>query len=190
MVRGRRTRAATAALLVCASCAAAILLAACGSSKGSTEPSATQRKQRATETDPARWLSYDTASKTAKITLVIGYDEYEGGFNLDGAVKGALLFSVPSGWTVSVRCVNENEKRRYACVLTRAPGLAVVDSAAVNVLHPTDGLGFKEAKVFSFEPPKPTRYRLIAVTKGNEPTGMWVVLKISDGGRPYARWLR
>jgi hypothetical protein len=168
----------------------AALLAGCGSSNGG-ESAATRRRQHAVERDPGRWLSADAATKTATLTLELGYDEFEGGFNIDGAVKGALLFSVPSGWTVRVRCVNETEARRYSCVLARAPGVPVVDPEAVDVLHPTNGLGFRQTKVFSFKALRPTRYRLLAVTGGSAPTGMWLVLSVgAAGGSPSARWLR
>ncbi|MHB1999325.1 MAG: sulfocyanin-like copper-binding protein [Solirubrobacteraceae bacterium] len=170
--------------------ATAALLSGCGSSSGDGESAATRRSQLATERDPGRWIGYDAASRTAQITLELGYDEYQGGLNIDGAVKGALLFSVPSGWTVRVRCLNEDEARRYSCVLARAPAVPIVDRQAVDVLHPTNGLGFRQQKVFSFQALRATRYRLVAVTKGNAPPGMWVALSVASGGRPSARWLR
>lgn len=166
------------------------VIAGCGSSKGGGESAAARAAQEAARRNPGRWLRYDAARRTAQITLKPGYNEFAAGYNIDGAVKGALLFSVPAGWTVSVRCVNASEAVRYSCVLERAPGKLVVDPAAVDVLHPSGGLGHGQTKVFTLPKALPAEYRLAAVTKGARPSGMWVVLKIGGGGRPYAKWLR
>jgi hypothetical protein len=158
-------------------------LAGCGGSKVS-------QSIALTHFDPSRWLQVSPSSKTATITLQIGFGRAASGLNIDGATKGALLFSVPSGWHVDVRCENLAVERRYSCVLARSPGVAVVDPAIVDVLHPSGGLGHDRSASFDFTAPQATRYRLIAVSKGEAATGMWVVLKVAAGGRPYAHWLR
>lgn len=159
--------------------------------------------------DARRWLSVDTAAQRATITLVAEHDASHNGFNLDGAAKGALLFSVPSGWTVTVRCVNNSSTRRYACVLQPAPGTALAREpepgrrkpapgtaagelfSLLDVPQPPGGLAGGSQHVFSFVPHKPARYRLAALTGGVEPSGMWVSLDIAaGGGRPTARWVR
>lgn len=159
-------------------------------------------------TDARRWLSVETAARRATITLVAEHDESHNGFNLDGAAKGALLFSVPSGWTVAVRCVNNSSTRRYACVLQPAPGTAPTHEPArgrkrapgtaagellslLDVPQPPGGLAGGSQHTFSFVPRMPARYRLAALTGGLEPAGMWVALDIAAGGsRPTVRWVR
>jgi hypothetical protein len=179
MLGGQRQQAAAALAIV----ALAVAISGCGgaSTQGSAQPR---------HLDPDRWLQVDAARRTATITLALGFGAEAAGLNIDGAVKGALLFSVPSGWRVHVECENFARQRRYSCVLERAPGVPVLDPAIVDVLHPTAGLEHGESSSFQFTAPRPTRYRLIAVSDRRAATGMWVVLKVSAGGAPYARWLR
>lgn len=171
----------------------ALGMGACGGSARSSGSTATERSTpAATEGRPSaeRWLSVDAGTRTATITLIAGYDERANGFNLDGAVKGALLFSAPKGWTVRVRCVNRAADRRYSCVLTRGAGSSPSAAPALNVLHPARGLAQGASTTFSLGRLPPSLYRLAAVTGERQPVGMWVVLRVSPSGRPYARWLR
>jgi hypothetical protein len=121
--------------------------------------------------------------------LIAGYDSRAGGFNIDGATKGGLLFAIPVGWTVLVRCIN-HASLPYSCALTRAPGSSPKPRAVLGVLHPPRGLPRRAGATFGFIAAGPAHYRLVAVTNGVEPSGMWVVLSVTAGGRPRVRWLR
>lgn len=149
--------------------------------------------------DPSRWLSVDATRHSATIAAIAAYDNAASGFNIDGANKGALLFTVPSGWLVSLHCVNNASSRSYACALIRSPGARVVApltaratpephpgsrAAATPELHP----GSRAA--FSFAPGSPTRYRIVATNEGHQPVGMWVTLEVTPSGRPSVRWVR
>lgn len=146
--------------------------------------------QATSRPNPGRWLSVDEAARSATITLIASYDATALGYNLDGAVKGALLFTVPSGWRVTVRCVNNSSTARYSCALTRGAGESVSPPDGSDSPHPASGLGSGEQSAFSFVAGPPARYRLVALTQGIEPAGMWVVLQITRGGAPQVRWLR
>ncbi|MGN6373409.1 MAG: sulfocyanin-like copper-binding protein [Solirubrobacteraceae bacterium] len=168
-----RARHAAVAMLF----AGSLALSACGSASPSrAHPS------------PQRWLSFDAAARTATVTLTAAYNAAAGGFNLNGANKGALLFSVPSRWTVTVRCVNNASDRNYACVLARSPGApaAVVPQTARTGSELAPGARAS----FSFTPRTPTRYRLLALTGGREPVGMWLTLAVTPSGSPSVRWVR
>lgn len=138
--------------------------------------------------DPRRWLSVDVAARHATITLVAVYDGAAGGFNLNGANKGALLFSVPSGWDVTIQCVNNASDRPYGCALARSPSaqVAAVPHAARTRAEVAPG----SRAAFSFTPATPTRYRLVAVTGGQQPVGMWLTLRVTPSGLPSVRWVR
>jgi Sulfocyanin (SoxE) domain len=167
-----RWRCATALALAASSCS----LAACG---GGTSSSA--------QPDPKRWLSVDPSTRRATITLVAAYDAVAGGFNLNGANKGALLFSVPSGWRAIVRCVNNASDRPYGCALVRSPGAPA--GAEPKALR-TPELGPGAHGAFSFTLGAPTSYRMIALTGGREPVGMWLTLQVTRSGLPSVRWVR
>jgi hypothetical protein len=139
--------------------------------------------------DPRRWLAVDAKHRRATIVLISGYDGDAGGFNIDGATKGALLFAVPAGWRVLVRCINLASSP-YSCALARAPGGTPLPRAVLGVLHPRQGLPRGASATFHFIASRPAHYRLVAVTNGVEPSGMWVVLSVTAGGQPRVRWLR
>jgi Sulfocyanin (SoxE) domain len=173
--------------------ALALGVCACGGSARGPGSTATGRSTAAaTGKRPSaeRWLSVGSRARTATITLIAGYDERANGFNLDGAVKGALLFAVPEGWTVRIRCVNGAAGRRYSCMLTRGAGSPPSAAPALNVLYPARGLAPRAAATFSLGRLPPSLYRLAVVSGGRQPAGMWVVLKVSASDHPYARWLR
>lgn len=151
-----------------------LALGACGASAGRSHLS------------PRRWLIFDASTRSATITLVAAYDATAGGFNLNGANKGALLFTVPRGWRVTVRCMNNASGRRYACALARSPGASVgaPPSARTSELPP----GAQAA--FSFASGSPTRYRLVAISDGHQPVGMWVTLDVTRSRTPSVRWVR
>ena len=153
---------------------APLAIGACGASAGRSHLS------------PRRWLVFDARTHSATITLVAAYDATAGGFNLNGANKGALLFTVPRGWRVTVHCTNNASGTRYACALARSPGASVdaPPSARTSELAP----GAEAA--FSFPSGSPTRYRLVGITEGHQPVGMWVTLEVARSGAPSVRWVR
>lgn len=138
--------------------------------------------------DPRRWLSVETAARHATITLVAVYDSVAGGFNLNGANKGALLFSVPSGWTVTIDCVNNASDRPYACALAHAPGARVATEPRPSRTRSELPPGGQAT--FAFTPSAPARYRLVALTGGQQPVGMWLTLRVTPSGLPSVRWVR
>jgi hypothetical protein len=174
--RGSRTLRAGAGAGI-----AALGVAACGGAAGG----------RLARPDPARWLRVEPAAHRATLTIVIGYNAASSGYNLDGAVKGALLFTVPGRWTVRIRCVNRSSAGRFGCVVADSPGSVQKPLAVERSAHPRGGLAGGNAATFSFVAARePALYRIGAVTGGREPSGMWVVLKVTRGGAPSARWLR
>jgi hypothetical protein len=126
--------------------------------------------------------------------LIAGYDETASGLNINGSVKGALLFSVPAGWRLSVDCVNRSSTAYYSCALARSPGAPSPQQGLLGVLHPTSGLAPGGSASFALPLRAPGLYRLVAVTGAagsyTIPAGMWALLRVSAGGAPYARWRR
>lgn len=173
---------------VLAAAGAALLVAGCGAS-GGRPPGSARIGLSGVRPAAGQWLRFDPASRRAQLTLVLAYNGAAAGLNIDGASKGALLFSVPAGWRVTVRCVNRSTDRPYSCVLGPSPGFRA--PPGTNVLHPAHGLPPGGSTTFAFAS-QPGVYRLGAVTAGVEPEGMWVVLQVTAGrmSRPYARWLR
>jgi len=166
-------------VILAALAAVSPVVTACGSTAGNV-----------THPDPSRWLSVDARARSATITLIAAYDAFASGYNIDGSVKGALRFTVPSGWRVTVRCVNNSTAYRYSCAMRKGAGTSVTLAAGAGKPHPPSGLRSGGASTFSFVAGAPGRYRLTAEESGVEPAGMWVGVGVTRGGRPQARWLR
>jgi hypothetical protein len=181
MRRATRTAALAAGL-----CALLPCIAGCGSSAVPRRPSP--------RPGAGRFLSVDAAAHRVRLTLALGYDGSAASQNIDGATKGALLFSVPLGWRVGLRCTNRALAARYACSLAGAPGAPLPQPGLAYVLHPAAGLARGEGAAFGFTPRAPGRYRIVALTqqdgRWSRSAGMWVVLSVSASGAPQARWLR
>lgn len=172
----RRAAAAAATIALCA--------AGCGSAAapvGAGHP------------DPRRFISVDGAARTVRLSIVMGYGQ-AGTQNLDGATKGALLFSVPVGWKVRFECANRLATALYACALVPAPGLRQVQRGVSYIAHPPGGLAAGRGTSFTFAPTAVSRYRIVGLTRSGgswvASAGMWTVLRVSAGGSPRAQWLR
>lgn len=170
---------ASAALLT------ALCLAGCGSAAAPAKSG---------HPDPRRFISVDAAARTVRLSLVLGYGSEASTQNLDGATKGALLFSVPVGWRVLFECVNRLASARYACALAPAPGAAEVQRGVSYIVHPATGLAAGQSATFAFTPNAAGRYRIVGLTPSGrewvQAAGMWVVLRVGRGGSPLAQWLR
>jgi hypothetical protein len=180
MRRARRTAALAAGICALLSC-----IAGCGSSATPKLP---------TRPDAQRFLSVDAGARRVRLTLALGYDGNASSQNIDGATKGALLFSVPVGWRVSVECANRSLAALYACSLASAPDAPLPQPGLAYLLHPAQGLVLGRSAVFGFTPRAAGRYRLVALIRSSgswsRSAGMWVVLRVSPGGTPRVRWLR
>jgi hypothetical protein len=141
-----------------------------------------------------RLLSVDRRARVARLALLIGYDGAASSLNIDGSFKGALLFAVPRGWRIVVECANESRFTRYACAIVPAPGAAAQPAQGLGIAHPRAGLPPGARVSFTAPPLRVGLYRMLALQASGgsflQPAGMWVVLKVSERGAPYARWLR
>jgi hypothetical protein len=144
--------------------------------------------------DAGRFLSVDAAARRVRLTMALGYDGSASSQNIDGATKGALLFSVPVGWRVSIECANRALPARYACSLADAPGAPLAQGGLAYILHPAGGVARGQSATFGFTPRAAGRYRLVALAwlggRWSRAAGMWLVLRVGAAGTPQAQWLR
>lgn len=114
--------------------------------------------------------------------------------DVDGATKGALLFTVPVGWKVVFECENRLKTARFACGLAPGAGTAAAQPGLTYIAHPGGGLAASEHVSFIALFTKGGRYRIVGLTKSRgsweAAAGMWVVLRVRPGGVPQAQWLR
>src|SRR5579864_2422467 len=140
------------------------------------------------------WVQWDTAHKTAHLTVTAAYDQTGGGFNFDGYNLGHLTITVPLGAQVVVSFTNKAALAHSAVITSFADRalagnfpLAFKGSASPN---PTTGTAsLSTPQVFSFIANKVGTYALVCGVPGHAAAGMWdrfVVAKASSASQQIA----
>lgn len=164
------------------------LLGGCGAPSASPPPahkksSSSAARQRSHASSP--WLSYNSATKTATLKMVAGYNGALSGFNFDGYGKGKLVVSVPAGWNVVVNFSNKGQLPHSLAVVTSHTGTTLAfPGASLPSADLTSGLAVGTTATFHFTPSTPGTYYLACLVYGHESLGMWDVLKVTSGGTP------
>jgi hypothetical protein len=166
--------------------AAALALCGCGGAS----PAAGGSRKPIARPAASRWLTLDARRRRATVSLIVGYDSADNGLNIDGAVKGALLFVVPTGWRLRVMCRNASASTRFSCLLTSAPASRQRLPQRLRSRQPEQGLPAGGQFTFEAGSLPVGHYRLAAAAATVEPAGMWVVLDVPASGYPRAEWLR
>lgn len=137
---------------------------------------------------PAHFLRVDARTHTATVTLIASYDGENSGFNFDGYSR-ELMWTVPRGWKIRVRCKNRGPLRNSCAVVKNASSTKPAFRGA-STRRPTVGLAPGHSATFSFRATKAGVYRFACLVPGHEQARMWDVLKISRRGRPSVRNLQ
>lgn len=126
-------------------------------------------------------------SKTADWTMIAGKTNANGGENFDGYFKGAMVVTVPVGWTVKVLFKN-NGSLPHSLVVepwkenynSPAPKPAFPGAETTN---PIDGTAPGGKQTLSFRATKAGKYRVICAVPGHAALGMWDTLVVQKGLR-------
>jgi FtsP/CotA-like multicopper oxidase with cupredoxin domain len=129
------------------------------------------------------WLSWNTAARTASLTLVAGYNGSNNGFNFDGYGRGQLLVRVPLGWRVTVTCRNAGSMR-HSCAIVRGAMTAVPAFPGATTPDPVLGLKTGQTARFAFTASRAGTYRIACLVPGHEEARMWDVLVVGGVTRP------
>lgn len=129
-----------------------------------------------------KWLTYDSATKTATLKLEAGIIGINNSMNFDGYSKGALDVTVPTGWTVVVNFSNVDSVNHSAAVVPPTGTTLVFPGASVP--NPTVGLPPGSHATFSFVAATAGNYRMACLMPGHEALGMWATLDVTSGGLP------
>lgn len=140
----------------------------------------------ATKPPPARFLHVDRRARTARITLIAGYDDENSGFNFDGYARGELRVTVPRRWRVVVRCSNRGPLR-HSCAVVRGPTSTRPSFRGAAIPRARLGLAPGESASFSFGATRIGAYRLVCLVPGHEEARMWELLEVVRSGRPTIR---
>ncbi len=137
----------------------------------------------ASAADVGRWLTWDTAARTASLTLVAGYNGSNNGFNFDGYGRGQLLVRVPLGWRVTVTCKNAGSMR-HSCAIVRGAMTAVPAFRGATTPDSVLGLARGKSAQFTFTASRAGTYRIACLVPGHEEARMWDVLVVGGVRRP------
>ena len=136
-----------------------------------------------TPPDPKTFIHVDPATQTAVVTLIAGHPATDIQFNYDGYSNGALVLTVPTGWQVTIQCVNQGTVPNSCAVVADGNATSPVQPGWSSS-DPQRGLDPGQSASFEFTPSATGSYRIASLVDGNEASGMWADLEISAGGVP------
>jgi hypothetical protein len=129
------------------------------------------------------WLRWDSATRTASLTLIAGYNGANNGFNFDGYGRGKLLVQIPRGWRVTVICENA-ASMRHSCAIVSGPLTVAPAFPGATTPSPTLGLRAGQSARFTFKASPAGTYRIACLVPGHEQARMWDVLVVGGVRRP------
>ena len=136
-----------------------------------------------TPPDPTTFIHVDAATQTAVVTLIAGHPATDIQFNYDGYGNGSLVLTVPTGWQVTIQCVNHGTVPNSCAVVADGSATSPVQPGW-STTDPQRGLDPGQSASFVFTPTATGSYRIASLVDGNEASGMWADLEISAGGVP------
>jgi hypothetical protein len=90
---------------------------------------------------------------------------------------------VPVGWQVTVQCENRGTVPNSCAVVQGRNDIAPIEPSW-STPDPTRGLGPGQSATFVFSPSTSGSYRIASLVGGNEASGMWADLEVTNGGAP------
>lgn len=133
--------------------------------------------------DPT-WLHATTATKTAEFKLVAGMSDANGGMNFDGFSRGALVLTVPQGWTVVMHFKNDDPNLPHSVAIIADADPVPVGNVTLAFDHATSGRldqGFSAGQGgdIRFVAGKAGSYLIFCAVPGHGVAGMWIRLTVS-----------
>lgn len=135
-----------------------------------------------------RFLSWNSAAHTAKLTLVAGLTGALGGFNFNGYGNGKMVVSIPRGYHVTVTFSNKTAVPHSAVITSYAARNATINFPlafpGASLPNAQTGITAGKTAQFSFTASKTGTYAIVCAVPGHAEQGMWDVFKVTSGGQP------
>lgn len=141
----------------------------------------------AAQTAPAKWLSYDAASKTVTFALEAGAPGTSGPFNFNGFTNGAATLVVPPGSNVVLNFVNLDGTPHSAEIIDNAEtmpnigGDPAIPAAYTRGL--TEGLAQGAKDIIRFVAPPTGDFRIFCGVPGHGLSGMWIRFRVDPAAK-------
>jgi sulfocyanin SoxE-like protein len=136
-----------------------------------------------TPPDPSKYIQVDDSAHSAIVTLIAGYPATDYQFNYDGYASGALVLTVPVGWSVTIQCENRGTVPNSCAIVAGRTDTQPVDPS-LSTPEPDVGLPPGQSASFVYTPQQPGSFRIASLVDGSEASGMWLDLEVVNGGRP------
>jgi hypothetical protein len=136
-----------------------------------------------TPPDPKAYMRTDQATRTVILTLIAGYPATDFQFNYNGYGSGSLVVTIPVGWQVTVQCENRGTVPNSCAVVSGRSDVKPIEPGW-STPDPVRGLDPGQSASFVFSPTNPGSYRIASLVGGNEASGMWADLEVTNGGQP------
>jgi hypothetical protein len=139
--------------------------------------------------EAGRWLTTNSADQTVTLTLrAEGGGTGLGGFN--GYSRGQVLVEIPTGWRVTVRCLNTSSTPQSCAIVDNSLSVGPAFPGAATP-HPAAGVRAGGSAIFSFVASRPGAYRIACLVDDEEiGNGMWEGLQIGGTQQPVAILVR
>jgi Sulfocyanin (SoxE) domain len=131
--------------------------------------------------DPTKYIQVDDSSHSAIVTLIAGYPATDIQFNYNGYGDGALVLTVPAGWSITIQCENRGTVPNSCAVVSDQRSSAPIDPLWTTP-DPSRGLDPGQSASFVFMPDQPGGYRIASLVDGHEASGMWADLEVVGSG--------
>ncbi len=133
--------------------------------------------------DLSHYIQVDAAGQSAVVILVAGYPAGDYQFNYNGYGNGALVLTIPVGWSVTVQCENHGTVPNSCSVVKGRQDTAPIDPRW-STPDPSRGLDPGKSASFELAPTQTGSFRIASLVGGNEASGMWADLEVTAGGTP------
>ena len=132
-------------------------------------------------------LIVNAATKTATLTLIGADGSENGGFNFNGASAGAMVVTIPQGWTLDVAFTNDGNMNHSAAITA---SLAATTPAAPGAQTPNPVVGTAPGgkASFSFKAATAGSFVIACLVPGHVPLGMWAKLVVAPSGAPAIKF--
>jgi hypothetical protein len=133
--------------------------------------------------DPT-WLSFDSASKTARFQLIAGLTGLNGALNFNGFRDGGLTLVIPVGWKAEIAFSNHDGMLPHSAevISPQTPIPTQPVSPAISrafTLNLAAGLPPRGTDVMRFAAQPAGKYLIVCGVPGHGAAGMWIRLRVS-----------
>lgn len=133
--------------------------------------------------DSVAWMTADSTSRTVHFDIAMGATGEGSGLNFNGYAHGHMTITVPLGWTVSMKAVNEDSLPHSLEVVDaqQAPPMDSLPTAfpRAETIDLTTGMPPNQNDSLSFTADKVGRYWIMCAVPGHAAGGMWDWLVVS-----------